>query len=307
MTFFSPSCIWNAKLTGSEPLDPASVRSVAKLVAANKARSPYINTTAYSSPVYTVPANQPLVAVTITKTYSPGLVKMGAAGVPIPPGAKTSAGTDRHMVIWQPATDTMWEFIGMHQDPSGAWLAGWGGKLAHASQCPGHYRNVFGPRGVLVEDKHWGSTACSLPMAAGIALISELQAGVIPHALSFAIHDCKKSVWVYPAQRTDGGDTAVDAIPEGARFRLDPALNLASLNLPPLTHMLAKAAQTYGLILNDRTLDVTTFRCEDPGPLTRAGQPNPYTKLFGGLSASQLAAAFPWSHLQQLAVPTVRP
>ena len=44
--------------------------------------------------------------------------------------------------------------------------------------------------------------------------------------------------------------------------------------------MIAQAAQTYGLIVNDQTGASVGFRAEDPTPLMRQGQPNPYQDIF---------------------------
>jgi hypothetical protein len=63
--------------------------------------------------LYTVPENQPTVTVTLQKPDSPGCVndlRADFQAVPIPPGAVAANGTDMHMAIWQPSTDTMWNF-----------------------------------------------------------------------------------------------------------------------------------------------------------------------------------------------------
>jgi hypothetical protein len=124
---------------------------------------------------------------------------------------------------------------------------------------------------------------------------SELRAGVINHALALAIPSVRAKTWTFPAQRTDGNDLTTNSIPEGARFRIDPSLNLASLHLPPLTLMLARAAQRYGIILRDKS-GVVTFYAQDPAP-TGA---NPYAELFGVALPSTALASFPWSRLQLL-------
>ena len=72
-------------------------------------------------------------------------------------------------------------------------------------------------------------------MIAGTMMISELKAGVIPHALAMNIPWAKPKTYSWPAQRTDGASTDPNAIPEGARFRLDPKLDVDALNLPPMT------------------------------------------------------------------------
>ena len=45
--------------------------------------------------------------------------------------------------------------------------------------------------------------------------------------------------------------------------------------MPPITRMIAEAAQKYGFIVNDQTGATVGFRAEDPMPLIREGQPNP--------------------------------
>lgn len=426
--YFSPQSVWNTPLAANAPLATNSAALSAKLAATaaheiQYGPTPTINTTAYSSPVYTVPAGQPTVNVVLD--WNTPALNAAIAAVPVPSNAVPASGRDQHMVISQPSSDSMWEFWHMRQAlqpvPSvsatvvagagslpaasylyrvtaltaqgettaaptngvsvtttagskvsvswrgiigatgyrvyrgapgttgqlvgqvnqatttygttvtfgdtgtstpgvapptvntaatpGVWHAGWAGRILNASAHPGHYRKLLSSTGNILEDAPWGSTASSLPMAAGLMMISELQSGHIDHALSIALPDTKAKSWVWPAQRTDGGDTSVDAIPEGARFRLNPALDINSLNLPPFTKMMAVAAQKYGIIVNDRTLSSIAVRGEDPSPLIRAGLPNPYTNLYKDatgktLAPYQLMAKFPWSQLQLVAVPT---
>ena len=78
-------------------------------------------------------------------------------------------------------------------------------------------------------------------------MISELQAGVIPHALAMNIPWAKPKTYSWPAQRTGRHAAPIpNAIPEGARFRLDPTLNIDALTLPPMTRMMAKAPSAMG-------------------------------------------------------------
>ena len=129
--------------------------------------------------------------------------------------------------------------------------------------------------------------------------------------MALALPDAAAKIFSFPAQRTDGADSSLSAIPEGARFRLDPSLDLSKLSLPPVTLMLAQAAQRYGLIVNDVTHSVVGFRAQDPAPLMRAGQPNPYLKYFANpasgayQSPTSFLASFPWSHLQLVSSPAV--
>ncbi len=66
--------------------------------------------------------------------------------------------------------------------------------------------------------------------------------------------------------------------------------------------MLAEAAQRYGIFVRDGAPAVTSFYAQDP---TALGS-NPYAGpggYFQGQSPSQLAAAFPWNHLELLSAP----
>ena len=106
---FAPTSVWNLPLADGAPLDPASsvlVKTLRDTVAQNVTAGwgPWISTYE-TSPLYTVPADQPTVRVQL----DPGSWKVGLQqtfeAVPIPPNAAPAAGRDGHMTIWQPTTD----------------------------------------------------------------------------------------------------------------------------------------------------------------------------------------------------------
>jgi hypothetical protein len=267
----------------------------AGIVRAQEAKTglPSINTTAWSVPVYTVPAGQPTVRVAlVTVSRSPALQAAWEA-VPLPAGAHPATGTDKHLVVWQPSTDKLWEFWQLENTTTG-WRASWGGAIQHVSSDSG----VYGPEAWSGATTWWGASATSLSIAGGLITLEDLQRGVIDHALAMAIPAPRASVYASPAERTDGFSTESTSIPEGAHLRLDPSLDLASLHLPKLTLMLAQAAQRYGIFVRDRAGKVV-FYGQDPTPTGT----NPYTGPTGyyeGKTAQQIMAAFPWSHLQVL-------
>jgi hypothetical protein len=299
--FFSPTSFWNEALPADAPLDPSSAgvvgafdEEIASEEAAKKGAA-NINTTAWSVPVYTVPADQPTVKVTLVASrvsLSPALQTAWEA-VPLPPEAKPAAGTDRDLVVWQPSTDKLWEFWGLEKTEAG-WLAKWGGAIEKDSSDSGAY----GPEAWPGAKSNWGASACSLSIAGGLITLEDLERGEINHALAIAIPNTRAGEYASPAQRTDGYSTAPLSLPEGAHLRLDPNLDLASLHLPRLTLMMAEAAQRYGIFVRDSAVNVA-FVAQDPTP-TGA---NPYTGAHGyfeGKSPQQLLASFPWSHLQLL-------
>ncbi len=282
-TPFAPSSVWNTPLAADAPLDAQSSGYVAQLRSQLATTVPWINTTSYSAPVYTLPADQPTVHVKLDVNV-PALQAVYNQ-VPIPDGAKPAAGGDHHLVAWQPATDKMWEFWLAAKKDDG-WHARWGGEMDGTSLNPGYF---------LAPNSSWGATATSLPLMAGLIRIGELQQGHIDHALAFALPHARKGVWSWPAQRTDGDVDSPTAIPEGAHFRLDPALDIDALKLPQITAMIAKAVQRYGMILRDKSGSLS-FYAEDPAQYGT----NPYPALFGGY-VDKLLAKFPWDRLQVLA------
>ncbi len=294
---FASDSVWNRPLPNDAPLDPRSVELAAAFVAdiarqRQQQTGPWIQTTEYSTPVYTVARDQGRIRVIldVRRPYGRTLQRAWRA-VPLPRNARPAAGSDGHLSVWQPSTDSLWEFWRLRR-AGGRWRATWGGAMRGVSRSPGYFtrRSWRGAR------NSWGATATSLPLLAGLIRLGELSRGQIDHALAISVPDARAGVFSWPAQRTDGSLGRHDAIPEGAQLRLDPALDLDSLNLPPAAKAIAIAAQRYGLIVRDRTLNGTGIYAEDP---LRTGT-DPYPRLFGGRSPSELLAGFPWDHLQLL-------
>jgi len=294
---FAADSVWNAPLGADAPLDPSSPALMARLRAEIAAEQqaqdgPWIETTSYSTTVYRVPANQPTVPVHLDNTQ-PWAHTLGVAfaAVPIPANAQPAAGTDAQMTIWQPSTDRLWEFWRAHDGPGG-WEAQWGGAMQHVSTSPGYFTPASWPGA----HSYWGATATSLPLVAGTMTIEELEQGTIDHALAIDLPATRLNVYSSPAQRTDGEDPSGDSIPEGARLRIEPQVNVRELHLPHMTEEMALAAQRYGMIVRDQTHHAVGFYAEDPTP---SGS-NPYPALMGGELPDKLLAGFPWQDVEVL-------
>jgi hypothetical protein len=261
---------------------------------------PYINETSYSTPVYVVGPEQPKVSVQLNgQPWAADLQNVLNEGVPIPANAQPAAGTDAEMTIYQPSSDTLWEFWRAFKTGSG-WHASWGGAMRHVSESAGYYNNASWPGLTASQGWDWGATATSLPVIAGTIRIPELRAGHIEHALALDIPGACAHEFSFPAQRTDGKEEEnPNCIPEGAHLRLNPSLDLASLQMSPITRMLAEAAQRYGIIVRDTTHRIVSFYAEDPTPTGS----NPYAGpngLFDGLKPWVFLHEFPWEQLQLL-------
>jgi hypothetical protein len=298
--FFSPTSFWNESLPADAPLDPSSAAVVGtfdEAIAKEKeAGNPAaINTTSWSVPIDIAPADQVTVKVRVRTENIWATPALQAAWneVPLPADAQPAAGTDKHLIVWQPSTDRLWEFWQL-EDTSEGWQAGWGGAMQNVSSDPG----VYGPEAWPGAGTGWGASASSLSIAGGLITLEDVEKNVINHALAIGIPEVRAGVYASPAQRTDGTSTGSLSLPEGAHLRLNPSLDLAALHLPRLTLMIAEAAQRYGIVVRDHTANVS-FYAQDPTPTGR----NPYTGphgYFEGKTPTQLLASFPWSQLQLL-------
>jgi hypothetical protein len=252
---FAADSFWNAPLSDEAPVDPRSRRFVDALGAEARAEhkrgiGPWIATSQCSTPLYVVPRSQPQPRVFLTHPevfWRRGLAR-AFRRVPLPAEARPANCIDAHLTVWQPATDRLWEFFHLRRQ-DGRWLADWGGAMKHVSASAGFYSHRSWPG---LSAPNWGATATSLPVVGGVMLLRELEEGQVSHVLAMNLPVTRAGVFAWPAQRSDGIGPRT-AIPEGARLRLDPALDLSSLNLPPLTRIIARAAQRYGLVVRDQT------------------------------------------------------
>lgn len=228
-----------------------------------------IQRTSYSTTVYHVTSSTPRVPVILhewgpdtpytqnsTGTGPEQLAARCAAGVPIPSGAAAAAGTDQHMVIVDDDTHEMWEFWHLRLNYNwgagvvSGWSANWGGYMASHLASQGRYETRDYPR----QFGAWGSTATSLPLAAGLILDEELVAGVIPHAIHVVLPDpLNQAAW--PAQRADG---AGSVIREGMRFRIKASVDVstyvaASGGSTAVMQTIGRAGQTYGFVIDDKS------------------------------------------------------
>jgi hypothetical protein len=293
--FFSHNSFWNQLLPAKVALDPNSAELVGQLAADAAAevqarKGPWIDTTSYSVPIYTVPANEPTVRVRLVGLREPALQRAWNY-VPLPANAQPSLGTDAELVVWQPSRNRMWEFWRLGQE-AGAWHASWGGVMRKVSSNDGVYSRRAWPGA----KPWWGASATSLPLAGGLITLEDMRRHEVDHALAVALPETRAGVFADPAQRSDGISTNRLALPEGARLRLDPKLDIAGLHLSPVVAMIARAAQRYGLVVRDKGGNVAFFGQD---PITTGS--DPYAGAggyFEGKYPYQLLASFPWSSLQ---------
>ncbi len=417
-SLFAADSVWTTPLSSLVALDPSSPPLIAKLLRQIEAEQaakigPSLGTRSRTS-LYRVGPDQPRIPVFLdTGPWGDVLAARFQAGVPVPAGARPIEGHDHSMAIWQPSSDSYWEFFQFQQalhapqfarspfisgscvrlggtyaykltslnergetradaaqvqirvpvtggcvtirwraingatgyriyrgfngsalshlatvsgdntsfvdddllqpdgtpppavntaDTPGEWHASFGGFIPEVSKNPGYYQDVRDSNGEVVEQSFWGASATGMPLAGGLITKQDIDRGRIDHALSLGLMNgsgnsiLRAGAFAFPAQRSDGRSGAPDSIPEGARLVLDPSLDIDSLGLSPFVHMLAEAAQRYGMIVHEGSL-ATVIYAEDPAPFVAQGGENFYRPLIGR-DLVRAMRGFPWGDLE---------
>lgn len=299
---FSTSSFWYTPIPATAPLHPNSANLVKELLRQKAAyyNTVTINTRDYTSPVYIAPAGAPTVKVTPWDCQRKGYIDTSLAqqwaAVPVPAHAVQSKGTDAEMTVYQPSTQTLWEFW-QAKKVDGKWQACWGGRIQGTRSSPGVFY------------KYYGTTATSLPFIGGQITAEELKRGEIRHAIGFSVVDAEdKSIFSWPANRSDGSNPnrIAHRIPEGLRFRLDPRVNVDALPMSRTGKIIAKAAQKYGFVVWDRS-GALSLRAQNAYSYIQVGQSDPYPALFEGKPNYAVLNGFPWDKVQFLPMHYGRP
>ena len=276
-----------------------------------------VNINQYTPPLYVVGAGTPRVAVRAARSGDVGWrfepLERQWTHVPLPAGFEPSAGSDREAVVYQPEDGRYWEFWGLERtgrrvvDSSGRsvdeWQAAWGGLITDLGTNPGYFETTR-------EGFKFGTAATGLALLGGLLTIAEQRNGVIPHAVHVALPRTRAGAWASPAQRSDGAVERDDAIPQGATFTFPRDLDLARIDMDPYARMIARAVQTYGMVVRD-TAGSVVFYAENPlvapGGVDPYFGPNGILRCPGGRieascypDSNNRLAGFPWERLVAL-------
>lgn len=278
------------------PVDPHSDRMIRHLldqIEPHFSGVAALNVHQYSASLYVVDSTTPRGTVNFHDCQGKGSVPYGLfdgplhfVDVPVPVDAVVAPGRDQALSLWSPSTDQLWEFWKMQQR-NGRWEACWGGRIDAVSQNPGQFEFPY------------GATATGVPMVGTMLRVQDVAQGSIDHALGLTlIAPAEATRFRFPANRSDGNDPSPAAIPEGARLRLDPAVDVDSLDLTPVGRLVARAAQKYGFIVVDKAGAVSVIG-ESGLPEERATGVDPWDDLLQGPSYDRLRN-FPWDRMEVL-------
>ncbi len=169
------------------------------------------------------------------------------ANVPIEGDPNPGSG-DRHALIVDRDTCTLYELYALHRDGSG-WAAGSGAIWSLGS-------NRLRPAGWTSAD------AAGLPILPGLARYDEVAAGSIDHALRFTTPRTRRA-YIYPARHYASSSTDPSLPPMGLRVRLKHSFKTAGF--PPQARIVLEALKRYGMILADNGSPWYISGAPDPG------------------------------------------
>lgn len=299
---FAPDSFWYQPIPRDAPLHANSAQFVTEFLRQKKAYygTVNINTREYSCPIYVVGNDVKTIEVTEWDGQHNGIKDPRLAeqwrAVPMPDYAAPADGTDAEMCVYQPSTDSLWEFW-LTRKVEGKWQACWGGRMQNVSKNSGLWEHPY------------GTTATSLPFIGGQITPDELRRGVIEHVMGIALVDLENwDIISWPATRSDGYNPRKEPnrIPEGLRFRLDPTVDVKALDLSPTGKIIARAAQKYGFVVWDKA-GAISLRADNPKAYTQRGQEDPYPRLFSSKPEWSILQGFPWEKLQFLPVDYGKP
>jgi len=164
--------------------------------------------------------------------YYPGESDSGP--YPIPGNPLTEYGSDRHILIVDNSTCTLYELFDASYS-GGQWHAGSGAIWNLNSNALRH-------------DTWTSADAAGLPILPGLVRYDEVASGQINHAIRFTAANTNGYIW--PARHlTSNNPNAPQIPPMGARFRLKASYNIS--DYPADMQVILKAMKTYGIILAD--------------------------------------------------------
>ncbi len=235
---FPADNVWNTNISGL-PVDPDSATWLAAMDASSTNLHPDFGPSGdpavpYGIPYTVVSPSQPLVHVAFqyADQSDPGPYPFGPA-TPIEGGP--AGGGDRHALMVNPATCTLYELWDAHYRPTGD-TAGSGAMWSLSS-------DALRPAGWTSAD------AAGLPVLPGLVDYDQAASGVMDHAIRVTAQ-CTQQSYLWPA-RHEAGQADADCPPMGARFRLDASFTLPASSCDELCQTVVTTMKTYGLIVAD--------------------------------------------------------
>jgi hypothetical protein len=262
---FADDSPWNQRIPAHPRIDRRSKQFVNRLLADDRVEPLRVGIADtpldFSHAIYFAKDSDPLYRIRGGSKIDP--YRIDGERVRMPDGARPAAGADHHLAV---------VYDGEH----------WGCYNARVQREPRVITCEAG-RKVPIDGVglHAADTAARFPSLAGRIRYQELAAAKIRHAL-FAASSRIAYTWVYPAEKSDGGNNPQQGYPPmGSRFQLDPAYmtNARLATYPPWKRAVLRAIRDYGFYLGDSTdRGLKVFPIESGTSYTSLGRPDPWVR-----------------------------
>lgn len=286
MRWFLPSAVLVAVLALLAPA-MASADAYGDRIASEVARTNvWLNTAAYAPPVYDEWSTAcGLQKVAMRDWVYSQTIQSRWMAVPLPCYFAASPGSDQEAVLrWHGAkpagTYDYYEFWGANwgwdsTDNAYEWRARWGG-AANTTELPT-------VNGVRVWPGGMGTQASGIAFIPGLILVSELQAGVIPHVVGLEVPEACGTIHP-PATRTDGGGTMATnpyCMEYGTLLKFPAGYPCTWTGSTSFARVVCRAMRDYGAMVTDQTRDTVAMRGENyHRPYAPWGSTDPYQAFF---------------------------
>jgi hypothetical protein len=235
---FPADNVWNTDIA-SLPVNPDSSEWMTSLDASGTFLHPDFGPSGdpsnpYGIPFTVVPAGHAFVDITFqyADESDSGPYPLGS-DTPIEGGQDATG--DRHAIMVDPSTCTLYELYDAQYSPSGS-TAGSGA--------------IWNLRSDALRPAGWTSAdAAGLPILPGLVDYDEVASGSMDHAIRFTAQ-CTQNAYIWPA-RHEAGQANSTCPPMGARFRLNAGFRLPASECSAMCQTVVTTLQAYGLILAD--------------------------------------------------------
>jgi len=239
---FPADNIWNVPVD-TLPVDPSSAAYVSTIGAAARLHAdfgsgewPPGSGSPIGIPYVVVSSTQPPVSINFTAyggESDPGPYPVPTSA-PIEGGPSSSG--DRHVLVVRQGECKLYELFYAFPNLNGSWNAGSGAVYTLTLNGP------LRPAGWTSAD------AAGLPILPGLVRYDEVASGEVNHAIRFTVPQTRRA-YVWPARHYASSLSGAQYPPMGQRFRLKADFDISGFS--PHAQVIARAMQTYGLILAD--------------------------------------------------------
>ena len=233
---FPANNVWHADVSRL-PVHPNSAQYVSSIGTSAHAHADFGSGTWDGGPIgipfNVVGAGQPATSVTFDYDDESDHVPYPIPSNPAIEGGPDASG-DRHVLVVDNSTCTLYELFDAHPNGDGTWHAGSGAVWNLNSNA-------------LRPDTWTSADAAGLPILAGLVRYDEVASGHIDHAIRVTVPRSDRS-YLWPA-RHQAGSADSSLPPMGLRLRLRADFDMSSY--APEVQVILQAMKTYGLIVAD--------------------------------------------------------